>query len=119
MHHFPCLNCHVYCSILKELLLDSPHWVAWAVTGSSMATLWANIAATPVSNWCCSPRTQRSGTYGFRALQSNPTLPVHPQTTQPSGGPCLPHHHNPSRDPHSASHASPSCVTHDCSVCRA
>ena len=53
MHHFPCL----YCSILKELLLDSPHWVAWAVTGSSMATLWANVAATPVSIWRCSPRT--------------------------------------------------------------
>ncbi|EFJ44219.1 hypothetical protein VOLCADRAFT_106538 [Volvox carteri f. nagariensis] len=33
-------------SIFKELLLDSPHWVAWAVTGSSMATLWANIAVT-------------------------------------------------------------------------
>ncbi|EFJ39545.1 hypothetical protein VOLCADRAFT_108589 [Volvox carteri f. nagariensis] len=33
--------------IFKELLLDSPHWVAWAVTGSSMATLWANVAVTP------------------------------------------------------------------------
>ncbi|GIM00362.1 hypothetical protein Vretimale_5503 [Volvox reticuliferus] len=33
--------------ILKELLLDSPRWVAWAITGSSMATIWANIAATP------------------------------------------------------------------------
>ncbi|KXZ55243.1 hypothetical protein GPECTOR_3g383 [Gonium pectorale] len=37
--------------ILKELLLDSPHWVAWAVTGSSMATLWANIAATPTNGF--------------------------------------------------------------------
>ncbi|EFJ49507.1 hypothetical protein VOLCADRAFT_89774 [Volvox carteri f. nagariensis] len=34
--------------IFKKLLLDSPHWVAWAITGSGMATLWANIAATPV-----------------------------------------------------------------------
>ncbi|GIL82263.1 hypothetical protein Vretifemale_11166 [Volvox reticuliferus] len=33
--------------ILKELLLDSPRWVAWAITGSSMATLWANVAVTP------------------------------------------------------------------------
>ncbi|EFJ39511.1 hypothetical protein VOLCADRAFT_108613, partial [Volvox carteri f. nagariensis] len=33
--------------IFKKLLLDSPHWVAWAITGSGMATLWANIAATP------------------------------------------------------------------------
>ncbi|PNW82964.1 hypothetical protein CHLRE_06g301450v5 [Chlamydomonas reinhardtii] len=37
--------------ILKELLLDSPHWVAWAVTGSSMATLWANVAATPTNGF--------------------------------------------------------------------
>ncbi|EFJ42641.1 hypothetical protein VOLCADRAFT_107147 [Volvox carteri f. nagariensis] len=35
--------------IFKELLLDSPHWVAWAVTGSSMATLWANVAVTPTN----------------------------------------------------------------------
>ena len=47
-------------SILKVLLLDSPHWVAWAVTGSSMATLWANVAATPVSHWHCSSGTQHS-----------------------------------------------------------
>ncbi|GFR39969.1 hypothetical protein Agub_g499, partial [Astrephomene gubernaculifera] len=37
--------------ILKELLLGSPHWVAWAVTGSSMATLWANVAATPTNGF--------------------------------------------------------------------
>ncbi|KAG2425271.1 hypothetical protein HXX76_013853 [Chlamydomonas incerta] len=37
--------------LLKELLLDSPSWVAWAVTGSSMATLWANIAATPTNGF--------------------------------------------------------------------
>ncbi|PNW74470.1 hypothetical protein CHLRE_12g485350v5 [Chlamydomonas reinhardtii] len=37
--------------ILKELLLHSPHWVAWAVTGSSMATLWANVAATPTNGF--------------------------------------------------------------------
>ncbi|GIM02253.1 hypothetical protein Vretimale_7165 [Volvox reticuliferus] len=47
VHHFPCLNCRVRCSILKELLLDSPRWVAWAITGSSMAMLWANVAVTP------------------------------------------------------------------------
>ncbi|EFJ39065.1 hypothetical protein VOLCADRAFT_108781, partial [Volvox carteri f. nagariensis] len=35
--------------IFKGLLLDSPHWVAWAVTGSSMATLWANVAVTPTN----------------------------------------------------------------------
>ncbi|GIL61155.1 hypothetical protein Vafri_15551 [Volvox africanus] len=35
--------------ILKELLLESPHWVAWAVTGGRMATIWANIAATPAT----------------------------------------------------------------------
>ncbi|KAG2482115.1 hypothetical protein HYH03_018939 [Edaphochlamys debaryana] len=35
--------------ILKGILLNSPHWVAWAVTGSSMGTLWANVAATPTN----------------------------------------------------------------------
>lgn len=34
--------------ILKALLLRSPRWVAWGITGSSMATLWANVALTPV-----------------------------------------------------------------------
>ncbi|EFJ50299.1 hypothetical protein VOLCADRAFT_103891 [Volvox carteri f. nagariensis] len=37
--------------IFKKLLLDSPHWVAWAITGSGMATLWANIAATPTNGF--------------------------------------------------------------------
>ncbi|GIL86005.1 hypothetical protein Vretimale_9048 [Volvox reticuliferus] len=37
--------------ILKVLLLNSPHWVAWAVTGSSMATLWANVAVTPTNGF--------------------------------------------------------------------
>ncbi|GIL63340.1 hypothetical protein Vafri_17297 [Volvox africanus] len=37
--------------ILKELLLESPYWVAWAITGSSMATLWANVAATPTNGF--------------------------------------------------------------------
>ncbi|KAG2427776.1 hypothetical protein HXX76_012101 [Chlamydomonas incerta] len=40
--------------ILKQLLLDSPHWVAWAVTGSSMATVWANVAATPTNGFALS-----------------------------------------------------------------
>ncbi|KAG2487524.1 hypothetical protein HYH03_013805 [Edaphochlamys debaryana] len=33
--------------ILKRILLASPPWIAWAVTGSAMGTLWANVAATP------------------------------------------------------------------------
>ncbi|PNH08872.1 hypothetical protein TSOC_004558, partial [Tetrabaena socialis] len=37
--------------ILKGLLLDSPHWVAWAVTGSFMAMLSADIAATPTNGF--------------------------------------------------------------------
>ncbi|GIL64832.1 hypothetical protein Vafri_18688 [Volvox africanus] len=37
--------------ILKELLLESPYWVAWAITGSSMTTLWANVAATPTNGF--------------------------------------------------------------------
>ncbi|GIL52320.1 hypothetical protein Vafri_8227, partial [Volvox africanus] len=45
--------------ILKRLLLDSPHWVAWAVTGSSMATLWANIAATPPNGFALIMRNRR------------------------------------------------------------
>ncbi|GIL61063.1 hypothetical protein Vafri_15463 [Volvox africanus] len=46
-------------TILKRLLLDSPHWVAWAVTGSSMATLWANIAATPPNGFALIMRNRR------------------------------------------------------------
>ncbi|PNW84398.1 hypothetical protein CHLRE_03g144144v5 [Chlamydomonas reinhardtii] len=46
--------------ILKELLLHSPHWVAWAVTGSSsMATLWANVADTPTNGWPLSMHHRR------------------------------------------------------------
>ncbi len=53
------------CSVFKELVFQSPHWVAWAVTGSSMATLWANVAATPVSGLWCGPWAwRRRGTWG-------------------------------------------------------
>jgi hypothetical protein len=33
---------------MKQLLLASPPWVAWVITGSSMATVCANVALTPV-----------------------------------------------------------------------
>ncbi|GIL43695.1 hypothetical protein Vafri_1343 [Volvox africanus] len=47
--------------ILKELLLESPYWVAWAITGSSMATLWANVAATPGwQSMSKKPRTEQT-----------------------------------------------------------
>ncbi|KAG2452119.1 hypothetical protein HYH02_003152 [Chlamydomonas schloesseri] len=54
--------------ILKGLLLDSPHWVAWAVTGSSMATLWANVAATPTNGF--------SLIMHHRRLNLSPTMPL-------------------------------------------
>ncbi|PNW74180.1 hypothetical protein CHLRE_13g588405v5 [Chlamydomonas reinhardtii] len=54
--------------ILKVLLLDSPHWVAWAVTGSSMATLWANVAATPTNGF--------SLIMHHRRLNLSPTMPL-------------------------------------------
>ncbi|PNH00649.1 hypothetical protein TSOC_013519 [Tetrabaena socialis] len=58
--------------ILKELLLDSPRWVAWAVTGSSMATLWANVAATPTNGFSLIMHHRRlnlSPTVSMDALQ--------------------------------------------------
>lgn len=44
-----------HCSVFKELLLESPPWIAWAVTGGNMATVWANVVATPVSGVRCDP----------------------------------------------------------------
>ena len=34
--------------VMKQLLLASPPWVAWVITGSSMATVCANVTLTPV-----------------------------------------------------------------------
>lgn len=46
------LLCHMYflygSSQLKMFLASRPPWVACALTGSSMATVWANVAATEV-----------------------------------------------------------------------
>ena len=44
----PCIDAMSYCRAMKQLLLNSPPWVAWGITGSGTATLLANIAFTPV-----------------------------------------------------------------------
>ncbi|KAG2422357.1 hypothetical protein HXX76_016082 [Chlamydomonas incerta] len=53
---------------LKLLLLESPPWVAWAVTGSAMATVWANVAETPTNGFALIMHHRR--------LNLSPTVPT-------------------------------------------